>query len=405
LIGTTGSGTATQGVRVSANLQVTSTLARVPSAMNGNGTFAGVVPGHTPLSTTPPQGFIETREGYRQTFSTKCRPADDLRSLLGVNDAGDFAGTCAGVETSGAVVVTPFVRVSDSRNVPLVGPQRFYINAINNQQQLAGSTETSALLLDKCTATIGQNAFTVTASGGSFSVNVTADSACNWTVASDSDWLLPVQAGGAGNSSLAVNAALNTGPNARVGRLTVGGNTVTVTQEGTPCSYVLSSNSLLLDAPGGAGLFNVNTTSGCTWTATPSVNWITITGGSPGNGFGTVSFLVSLNPGTTLRTGSIFVGNQVFTINQAGSTFCSYQVTTSSSAYPASGSTGVVSVVTGDQCSWVSSSGASWLTIDTNVRFGSAPANATALSRLPAHRSGSSSRARSRRSRVCASFP
>jgi len=83
------------------------------------------------------------------------------------------------------------------------------------------------------------------------------------------------------------------------------------------CSYSISPSSQVFSSSGGSGAVTVSTSSGCTWEATKDSSWITITSGSSGTGNGTVSYLVSANPGAE-RTGRITVSGQVHTITQEG---------------------------------------------------------------------------------------
>ncbi len=86
------------------------------------------------------------------------------------------------------------------------------------------------------------------------------------------------------------------------------------------CTYSLSAPSQSIPADGGTGSVSVTTQSGCTWSATPSDSWMTITSGAGGTGNGTVNFSVSANPGANPRTGTITIGGQALTVNQAGAT-------------------------------------------------------------------------------------
>jgi hypothetical protein len=54
----------------------------------------------------------------------------------------------------------------------------------------------------------------------------------------------------------------------------------------------------------------------CAWTAVSNNSWITITGGASGTGIGTVTYSVDTNTGAA-RTGTITIGGQIFTVNQA----------------------------------------------------------------------------------------
>jgi len=88
----------------------------------------------------------------------------------------------------------------------------------------------------------------------------------------------------------------------------------------TSCSISLSSTSQTIGAAGGIGNFTVSAPNGCSWTATSSSSWITITSGIGGSGNGTVGFSVGVNSGAGSRAGSIVVAGQTVTITQlAGS--------------------------------------------------------------------------------------
>ncbi len=85
---------------------------------------------------------------------------------------------------------------------------------------------------------------------------------------------------------------------------------------GGGCSYNLSSSSAEYSADGGLGSFTVFTDPGCSWTAVPSADWITITsGGSDADG-GSVQFRVAVNTGPQ-RSGSIAVRGEFHRITQA----------------------------------------------------------------------------------------
>ncbi|HXI94070.1 MAG TPA: C25 family cysteine peptidase, partial [Blastocatellia bacterium] len=69
---------------------------------------------------------------------------------------------------------------------------------------------------------------------------------------------------------------------------------------------------------GGSGLVNVIKAAGCSWIAVSNNAWINITGGSPGNGNGTVTYNVASNPNPGVpRTGTMTIGGQTFTVFQS----------------------------------------------------------------------------------------
>ena len=82
------------------------------------------------------------------------------------------------------------------------------------------------------------------------------------------------------------------------------------------CTYLISPTTKSFTSSGGSGNVSVTTSSGCSWTATSNVSWITITSGSSGSGNGTVKYSVSANTDTSQRTGTITIAGQTFTITQ-----------------------------------------------------------------------------------------
>ena len=86
----------------------------------------------------------------------------------------------------------------------------------------------------------------------------------------------------------------------------------------TVCSFTLSSTGTNMSAAEGSGSVGVSTGSGCSWTATSNVGWLTITSGSSGTGNGTVNYAVDVNPGAALRIRTMTIAGQTFTVTQAG---------------------------------------------------------------------------------------
>lgn len=86
----------------------------------------------------------------------------------------------------------------------------------------------------------------------------------------------------------------------------------------SPC-VTLNPNSRNHGSGAETGAFAITAPGTCSWTATASASWITITGGQSGTGSGTVSYAVAANNTPTARTGSILAGFQAFTITQATS--------------------------------------------------------------------------------------
>jgi uncharacterized protein (TIGR03437 family) len=85
----------------------------------------------------------------------------------------------------------------------------------------------------------------------------------------------------------------------------------------TTCTYSSTATSQQFPAIGGVGTITVTTQSGCSWTATSNSTWITLNAPT-GTGYGGTGFIVAANTGAA-RSGSISVGGQTITINQAAS--------------------------------------------------------------------------------------
>jgi trimeric autotransporter adhesin len=85
-----------------------------------------------------------------------------------------------------------------------------------------------------------------------------------------------------------------------------------------PCSFILHPSNQFMSSAGGTGIVNVTTASGCAWTATESLDWVTILSGSGGTGNGTLTYSVSSNTIAKERTGNINIAGKIFTITQEG---------------------------------------------------------------------------------------
>ena len=75
---------------------------------------------------------------------------------------------------------------------------------------------------------------------------------------------------------------------------------------------------------------SVTAASGCAWTASSSVAWVTVIAGASGTGNGSVAFRVAANPGS-VRTGTVTVAGQTFTVTQAAAAIaCTYTISPTS---------------------------------------------------------------------------
>src|SRR5262249_48558218 len=101
--------------------------------------------------------------------------------------------------------------------------------------------------------------------------------------------------GGAGASGIAVFVATNT------------------------CIPTLSPTTATSGWTGGSGSISVTVPNGCTWSASASASWLTITSGASGTNSGTVTYTNSLNGTGLSRTAAVIVSGQSASITQSAS--------------------------------------------------------------------------------------
>jgi len=80
-----------------------------------------------------------------------------------------------------------------------------------------------------CAVTLSATSVKINSGGGTATIGVTAASNCGWTAVSNASFLT-AQATASGNGNVVITATANTGA-ARTGTVTIGGQTVTVTQD------------------------------------------------------------------------------------------------------------------------------------------------------------------------------
>ena len=215
-----------------------------------------------------------------------------------------------------------------------------------------------------CNYTLNPVSATLGPAAGSGTVGVTAQTGCSWTAASGAAWITVTSgASGSANGQVGFSVTANPTTSSRSGAITIGGRPFNVTQTGQSCTYSISPVNTSVSASAATGNFNVTALTGCAWTATSSGSWITITSGATGSGNGPVGYSIAANPNVASRTGSISVGGQTYTVNQAG-VVCTATLNPLSSSVGAGGSTGnSVSVTIPAACQWTATSNAQWLSV------------------------------------------
>jgi hypothetical protein len=126
------------------------------------------------------------------------------------------------------------------------------------------------------------------------------------------------------------------------------------------CSYTASPASYLFYQFGGTLHLSVVSPSGCAWTPTPNVPWITVTSGT-GPGVGPLAISVASNTGAA-RTGSIAIGSGSIAITQ-GASGCTYTLSTYDPTFPQAGGPMSIAVTAGTGCQWNVTNLPLWLTV------------------------------------------
>ena len=173
-----------------------------------------------------------------------------------------------------------------------------------------------------CSYSISPATQSFTGDGGTGTVSVTSPAGCGWSAASSADWItITTDSGGSGYGRIEFAVSPNTTPGSRSGVISIAGLTFTVTQSGAGCSYVISPGTGSFTSAGGTGTVSVTSPAGCTWTATSKSDWITITAGSGGSGYGNVEYAVSRNTTPGSRSGALSIAGLTFTLFQEGESF------------------------------------------------------------------------------------
>lgn len=203
------------------------------------------------------------------------------------------------------------------------------------------------------------------AGGGVGTLNLTATPGCSWVAENVPDWIWGIDGPDEGSGVAHYGVAPNPTTQPRSATMLLSGMPLTVNQAAgtSSCSYAIDSNARYFPAAGGSGAVGVTTQAGCAWSAWSDTGWLAITSGSGGTGSGTVSYTVSANDSTSLRTGTLNIAGKTFTVTQAAKPVCSYWFSSSEQLFTSSGGTGSVSVITQPDCGWTASSNAGWITI------------------------------------------
>ena len=291
--------------------------------------------------------------------------AQSFTAAAGTGSVNVTAATgCGWTATSNAAWMTVTAGASGAANGTVTYSVAANTTATTRTATLtiAGQTYTVTQAGVPCTYTISATSQAFAAPGGTGTVTVTAPAGCAWTSSSNASWLT-VTSGGSGNgtSTLTFSVAVNTGTTARSAALTIAGQTFTVNEANTPCTFTVSATSQSLTTAAGGGTITVTAPSGCAWTSSSSASWLIVTSGGSGNGTGTLTFAATANTGQTPRTATLTVAGQTVTVTQAGAP-CTFTISTASQSFTAVAGSGSVAVTAPASCAWTTTTNAVWLT-------------------------------------------
>jgi hypothetical protein len=212
---------------------------------------------------------------------------------------------------------------SVSFTLPVTGTYTVLANSFAPNQ--TGNYTIRVVNPSACTTTLASAGRNVSGSGGQFTVGFTTQPGCAVSAVSNSSFITvnnaTADSNGAGTVTYTVQA--NPATAARSGTITINGQTFTVTQAAA-CTYAIYPTVRPFTANSSAsGRFTVITQSGCSWSATTTAPWITITEGSGSTtGTGRVRYTVAANTTNATRVGTITVAGQTHTVTQtsAGTT-------------------------------------------------------------------------------------
>jgi hypothetical protein len=268
------------------------------------------------------------------------------------------------------------VAISDSR-VPGTGflslpsSGTYYIGATSYHQLETGAYTLRLMTPDSsnCVFQLSPLGLNSPAVGGTGSVTVSGGTGCSWFSTAPYDWItLTSGLSGNGPGSVTYRVAPNASQQARSKPIAIANQLFFVSQDGTGCTFSLSSNAVTLPQAGGNGNVTVTTSSTCSWSAIGYPDWVTFPDTNSGVGNGTLNFTIAANPGAGQRAGTFVVGGQTFTITQAGTAGTVFILNPPLANVGTGGGPGTIAVtVTPSATSWMASSNVTWVTITSGA--------------------------------------
>lgn len=144
-----------------------------------------------------------------------------------------------------------------------------------------------------------------------------------------------------------------------------GSSSTTITSPGavSKCAVTLGAPAAILPATGGTGTITVRTERECQWTAASEAAWLTLAGGTTGQGDGSIQYKVAANVDPVQRTGAIVANDARVQLPQAAAE-CRFELASASASFPKTGGSGSVQVrASSALCAWTAASPVEWIDI------------------------------------------
>jgi len=147
------------------------------------------------------------------------------------------------------------------------------------------------------------------AAGGNDAVNVNVlagPTVCQWSAVSNSTWIIiSGGASGSGDGNVTLDVIENPSVVPRTGSITIADEMVTFEQEGQPCNFEASPDSIDFCPDGDAFSIDVTALAGCEWNLVDEVDWIAVMSNASGSGDEMAMGLVDANLSESGRASSV----------------------------------------------------------------------------------------------------
>ncbi len=216
-----------------------------------------------------------------------------------------------------------------------------------------------------CPISITPTNATFDGTGGDGIVTVSAASDCDWTAISHAFWItLTSGTSGSSNETVTHRRSQHEEPRAHGHDGDWRANVHGQQAARANCIFVLKGTTVKLSAKGGSKTVKVQAFgTRCHWDAVSNDPFITITGGTPGDGDGMVNYTVPGNTNTTPLIGTMSIANQIFTVNQAAGG-CGYSLSPKNAKFKAAGGLKVIKVKAKlNDCVWSAVSNDPFITL------------------------------------------